>query len=936
MIRPGLRRRRHFSNAPQNSSLQQSEAAPQPAARERSSKEAALHWAALLIVILQVSWFVYYFQFVKLPKPVSALDAGKRGFSEQSAYKHVKVLSNLGPHPVGSEALDRAIAYVLSNAKDIQAESSWDVDVEVDFFHAKAGVNHLEGGLFKGKSLVYTNLKHVVVRVKPTFVPGAEENAILVSSHIDTVISAPGAGDCSSNVAVMLELVRAISQWGHGFKHSVIFLFNTGEEEGLDGAHAFITQHPWRSSIRTFIDLEAMGVGGKSSLFQGGPDKWIVEAYARVARHPAAQVLAQDVFLSGFVKSATDFQVYKEVANLSGLDFAYMQNGAVYHTRNDKIQLLTPGSLQHLGDNMLALLREIAVSDDLPNLNTSNIVGMERKMEFIYFDILGRFFVTYSQQFSKQLNVSFISQALLLLLMSLFQGGLDSIGALLLAVLSLICTWVLSISLSILVGILLPYISHAAVPYIAHPWLAIGLFGASAMFGALVGHRLGYFLLAKYLFSVRQRRSEISKQSSKERDLSMAVWDTERWLFKAGFLQWLGLLSLGTWLDVLSSYVALLWLIFPAIAYGLIDATFSPHRAPCELRTMTLLAALPLPLIASGGAAIHLFDVMIANLVRFDRNPGTTPDWLGNLVVAVMSAMAICLFLVYLFPFAHRSGGLKWILCGSATLLFLSISMVVFGIFPPFTSDVGRAVNVVHVVEVGTIDGVQSPLSSYVTLCSLTPGKLIRESAFLKDEGFSCGKMEGLDMVTHNVKYGCSVSTDDEEDDEEYFTHFPKLYVSDDKLVNDERVTSVFMYTAEAHRWVLAINTTEVNSFQLETAEEAAGTKEILVSRKTADSSDGWHLVQFVTDQTGPSYFNLTLFRSAASLSSPQERQDLFKVKGNFLLKLRTDVNIITPKVEKTLQNLPEWVVLFGKSTSPYPLSYLINVSEDSSVRSSK
>ena len=39
----------------------------------------------------------------------------------------------------------------------------------------------------------------------------------------------------------MLELARGFSQWA-GFKHAVIFLFNTGEEEGLNGAHSFVTQ----------------------------------------------------------------------------------------------------------------------------------------------------------------------------------------------------------------------------------------------------------------------------------------------------------------------------------------------------------------------------------------------------------------------------------------------------------------------------------------------------------------------------------------------------------------------------------------------------------------------------------------------------------------------------------------------------------------------
>lgn len=51
-----------------------------------------------------------------------------------------------------------------------------------------------------------------------------------------------GAGDCSSCIAIMLELARGISQWAHEFKSGVIFLFNTGEEEGLNGAHSFMTQ----------------------------------------------------------------------------------------------------------------------------------------------------------------------------------------------------------------------------------------------------------------------------------------------------------------------------------------------------------------------------------------------------------------------------------------------------------------------------------------------------------------------------------------------------------------------------------------------------------------------------------------------------------------------------------------------------------------------
>lgn len=43
--------------------------------------------------------------------------------------------------------------------------------------------------------------------------------------------------------------------------------------------------------------------------------------------------MLQDLFSSGAIKSATDFQIYKEVAGLSGLDFAFLDDTAIYHTK---------------------------------------------------------------------------------------------------------------------------------------------------------------------------------------------------------------------------------------------------------------------------------------------------------------------------------------------------------------------------------------------------------------------------------------------------------------------------------------------------------------------------------------------------------------------------------------------------------------------------
>uniref|UniRef100_A0A453CHA3 Uncharacterized protein n=1 Tax=Aegilops tauschii subsp. strangulata TaxID=200361 RepID=A0A453CHA3_AEGTS len=72
-------------------------------------KRSAYLLLGLFILFLHGSWSVYRMQFANLPLPLGAEQAGKRGFSEASALKHVKYLTGLGPHPVGSDALDLAV-----------------------------------------------------------------------------------------------------------------------------------------------------------------------------------------------------------------------------------------------------------------------------------------------------------------------------------------------------------------------------------------------------------------------------------------------------------------------------------------------------------------------------------------------------------------------------------------------------------------------------------------------------------------------------------------------------------------------------------------------------------------------------------------------------------------------------------------------------------
>ncbi|TVU15179.1 hypothetical protein EJB05_38715 [Eragrostis curvula] len=800
--------------------------------------------------------------------------------------------------------------YVYAVAEKIKKTAHWEVDVQVELFHTDIGANRLSGGLFKGKTLLYSDLKHVLLRVVPKYLPEAEENLILVSSHIDTVSTTEGAGDCSSCVGVMLELARGVAQWAHGFKSGVLFLFNTGEEEGLDGAHSFITQHHWRNSVHFAIDLEAMGIGGKSTLFQG-TDHWALESFAAVAKYPSAQIASQDVFGSGAIKSATDFQIYHEVAGLPGLDFAYTDTTSVYHTKNDKMKLLQPGSLQHIGDNMLAFLLHAAASPKfLKDAQQQKQENTEHN-KAVFFDILGKYMVVYPQRLATMFHNSIIFQSLLIWGTSLLMGGHAGLVCFGLSCLSIILMLIFSIGLSVVVAFALPYICSFPIPYVANPWLVVGLFGSPALLGAFIGQHVGFMLLKKHLRCVYPRTRPSLARNTMEYVIDL---EAERWIFKSGFIQWLIVLILGTYFKVGSSYIALIWLVAPAFAYGFLEATLSPVRLPKQLKVVTLVLGLAAPVVSSAGLVFRMADVIIGSVVRVDRNPGGLPDWLGNVIVSVAIAIVVCFMFVYLLSYVHISGDKRTLGLLLCTLFGVSLALVSSGIAPAFTEDIARSVNVVHVVDTTRINDANTEPLSYISLFSNTPGKLTKELVHLGDEEFSCGRNTTIDFVTFTMKYGCLSYKESNTGWSK--SEVPVLLVESDSVTDGVRQTVISVDTRSSTRWSLGINKQEIDDFTVRVDSEK------LVQPGDKTEVDGWHTIQFAGGKNSPTKFQLTLFWSSnAPHKSSQEAKEAADVP--FLVKLRTDVNRVTPKVAKVLEKLPPWCTPFGKSTSPYTLAFL-------------
>nr|GMD35325.1 endoplasmic reticulum metallopeptidase 1 isoform X1 [Ipomoea batatas]GMD37040.1 endoplasmic reticulum metallopeptidase 1 isoform X1 [Ipomoea batatas]GME21127.1 endoplasmic reticulum metallopeptidase 1 isoform X1 [Ipomoea batatas] len=860
----------------------------------------------LFAFVICGTWGVYHYQFKVLPEALSPEDAGVTGFSEEAAMAHDKALSSLGPHPLGSAVLDTALQYVLKAAKTIEEEAYGDVNVEVQCFHANTGVNTLSGGSYYGKTLVYSDMKHVLIRISSKSAAtklrsGEEDNAILVSAHVDTVFAAEGAGDDSSNVAVMLELARGLSKQASGFKNSVIFLFNTGEEEGLDGSHSFVTQHPWINTVRVAVNLEAMGIGGKSGIFQAGPDPWAIQNFAKVAKRPSGQIVSQDLFGSGVIKSTTDFQVYKEIAGLSGMDFAFTDHTAVYHTKNDKHALLKPGSLQHLGENMLPFLLHVATSPDFPTgKNTLSQGDSEEEVDtVVYFDILGRFMVVYPQSLADMINTSVIALALFLWSALLNQGGLSSLVSMALSVLSIVLMWICSLGLSILVAYVLPSISESPVPFIASPWLVIGLFAAPALLGAFIGQHVVYLVLHKFLsytFSETKGFLPLSLGGDEE---DVAVLDSEKWMFKAGMLQWLLVLAVGNYLNVGASYFALFWMISPAVAYFLFEVLAESTK---PLNPLTAAIGLTVPLVVSSGVFVQLVNTLIGNLVRFVSNPGEQADWISTAIVAALIAAIVCLTMVYVLPYIHNSGAKYQFITTTCIVFLVSLGVVVENMVPTFIEDTARAVNIVQVVNKtgnGTV--------SHISMFSTTPGGLDVEAELLGG-GLVCGREKAFDFVSFTAYYSCWTAEVGWNN-----AQIPALRFGGDSEENGDRATLVHITTEDATRWCLGINTNEIQDFQLK---DESGE---LISRGEKNGVDGWHIMRFAGGKNSPTKFDLTLHwhknSSGKRVVEGSEGEEV-------LVKLRADVNATTPELDKILEKMPSWLSQYGKSASPFTLAY--------------
>ena len=265
-----------------------------------------------------------------------------------------------------------------------------DVRSQVDFSKLSGQMN-----------IHYTHVPNLAVRLSS----GARNfsgPALLLNCHLDTTVDGPGASDDALNCAILMQIIKVITETENfSLSNDIIFLFNGAEEDELVSAHAFITQHDWANDVNAFVNLEGTRSGGKELLFQVSPNaNGLLLAYINSAPYPFGSIIGQEIYQSGLVPSTTDFSIFTRYRGIPGLDIAFIDEGYVYHTAFDTADRIPDGTIKRAGENILALT--VSISSNLEILLNSETSSS------VYFDVLGLFMVKYPSWIGSIVNFASI------------------------------------------------------------------------------------------------------------------------------------------------------------------------------------------------------------------------------------------------------------------------------------------------------------------------------------------------------------------------------------------------------------------------------------------------------------------------------------------------------------------------------------------------
>ncbi|XP_043257384.1 endoplasmic reticulum metallopeptidase 1-like [Colletes gigas] len=598
-MRDGVRLRQHVTKRSSSDILYEDKTS---AKKKDTLPNETQHLLFLFTFFLFISLAIIAFE-KKLPEPLTISKEGlyQGRFIAERAHNHLVNLTSIGPRIVGSyENEVLAIKYLTSIINNIVKEANENHKIQINVTK-HSGAFPLK--FLDGMTNVYKNVQNVIVKISPH---RPTQNSLLLNCHFDTFPDSPGGSDDGAGCAVMLEIIRVIAHSSKLLKHSVIFLFNGAEENLLQASHGFITQHPWAKEVRAFINLEACGAGGRELLFQAGPDSsWMLQVYSKFVPYPYASSLAQEIFESGIVPGDTDFRIFRDFGNVSGLDFAWATNGYVYHTKFDNIDQIPLGSLQRTGDNILALLQGIVLDNYL-----SEVAIQENAGNLVFFDFLGTFVIRWPQYVASTINIVSIISGVYSIYLNTHSARKDVkrsiyLKHLLLCLGAITVSWLVCIISCTLIALVLTKLGKVMSWYARPAWLFF-LYVCPTIFVSMMF----------FLFMGSRQRKEVK-----------STWILYQIYCDAYSTIWMSILFCCVLFEIRSGFIPLHWVVFPTLGNLLRYNFFNKWRGwkwlfyylitmflPYMLSFYLVIGALYLfiPIMGRSGSSINS-EVVMAN-----------------------------------------------------------------------------------------------------------------------------------------------------------------------------------------------------------------------------------------------------------------------------------------------------------------------------------
>ena len=302
----------------------------------------AFHRNALQLLLI-MAWLAFAFADASLGAEAKIWEE----FSGEKALAHVQRLVDLGPHPAGSEAIEKARDYIEEQLR----HSGWQVTRQAFTDDTPRGKIH------------FINL---IARF-----PGAAKTgspSFLFGSHYDTklfdTIRFVGANDGGSSTGLLLELARVLGQHPSVARNVELVFFdgeeaieNFSETDGLYGSRYFARELQ-RDGAKQFHGGILFDMVGDRSLGITFP----ADSPAAVARDvfAAAEALKLRKYFSYLDRDLLDDHVPLNtigIPMIDIIDFDYTW----WHTADDTMDKISAQSLQIVGSVALYYLAEFGL-----------------------------------------------------------------------------------------------------------------------------------------------------------------------------------------------------------------------------------------------------------------------------------------------------------------------------------------------------------------------------------------------------------------------------------------------------------------------------------------------------------------------------------------------------------------------------------------------